>query len=111
MSDTKKVTHRLLGEEHRIGGDGVKIEHDLYDEIIDITRSRQYKFTLNDGRMGYFSVNYREIGSQYGEDIDIRFENIRDMRWADGDMDVHGLPTLEQTLEQIRELLSVEVTA
>ena len=87
----------------------MKIEHDMYDEIIDITWSRQYKFTLNDGRVGYFNADYREIGSQDSGDIDIRLENIRDMRWEDGST-TDDLPTIEQ----IRELLSVnsvEVTA
>tara|TARA_R110001583_G_scaffold26840_9_gene96458 strand:- start:485 stop:748 length:264 start_codon:yes stop_codon:yes gene_type:complete len=87
----------------------MKIEHDMYDEIIDIAWSRQYKFTLNDGRVGYFNADYREIGSQDSGDIDIRLENIRDMRWEDGST-TDDLPTIEQ----IRELLSVnsvEVTA
>ena len=87
----------------------MKIEHDMYDEIIDITWSRQYKFTLNDDLVGYFNADYREIGSQDSGDIDIRLENIRDMRWRDGSI-TDDLPTIEQ----IRELLSVngvEVTA
>ncbi|MEK9695237.1 MAG: hypothetical protein VW270_05700 [Candidatus Poseidoniales archaeon] len=80
----------------------MKIEHDMYNEIIDIAWSRQYKFTLDDGRVGYFNADYREIGSQDSGDIDIRLENIRDMRWANGSL-AYDLPTIEQ----IRELLSV----
>lgn len=80
----------------------MKIEHDLYDEIIDITRSRQYKFTMNDGRVGYFNVDYRELGSQESGDFDIRLENIHDMRWRDGST-TDDLPTLEQLGEVFGE--------
>ena len=78
------------------------IQHDMYDEIVDITWSRQYKFTMIDGRVGYFNADYREIGSQDSGDIDIHLENIRDMRWA-VDSTTDDLPTLEQ----ISGLLSV----
>jgi len=84
----------------------VKIEHDMYDEIIDITRSCQYKFTLNDGRVGYFNADYREIGSQDSGDIEVRLENIRDMRWGVGEKYTDDLPTIEQ----ISEALHMEVT-
>ena len=78
-------------------GERMEIVHDMYNEIVDITRSRQYKFTMHDDRVGYFNVDYREIGSQDSGDFDIHFENVRDMRWADGTTD--DLPTLEQISE------------
>lgn len=92
----------------------MKIEHDMYDEIVDITWSRQYKFTMSDGRVGYFNADYREIGSQDNGDIDIRLENIRNIRW--GIVAYCSKPSFDDlpTIEQIRELLSVngvEVTA
>ena len=86
-------------------GERMEIVHDMYNEIVDITRSRQYKFTMHDDRVGYFNVDYREIGSQDSGDFDIHFENVRDMRWADGTTD--DLPTLEQ----ISEVLGAEVKA
>jgi hypothetical protein len=95
-------------ERRKRGGDGVKIERDLYDEIIDITWATQYKFTMSDGRIGYFNAHYREIGSQDSGDVDMLLENIRDIRWGDGTINNRDdLPTIEQ----ISEALGMEVTA
>jgi|19_taG_2_1085344.scaffolds.fasta_scaffold00432_19 hypothetical protein len=86
----------------------MKIEYDLYNEIIDITYFRQYKFTMSDGRIGWFSANYRELGSQESGDIDILIEDIHAIRWSSSDDD-DDLPTIEQITECF-SVNGVEVT-